>query len=72
MKKTITLSKTEYVKLKRQSDAYKFLAGQIFNFVVKDPIKEVVDDFRETNLYTEGFLEDLEKGLRRSSYSKKL
>ncbi len=72
MKKTITLSKTEYDKLKRQADIYEFLAGQIFSFAIKDPIEEVVSDFEETGLYSKKFIKDLESGLRRSSYSKKL
>ncbi|GEM_PF-5420905 len=33
-----------------------------------DFIKTVVGDFLATNLYTKGFLKDLESGLKKSSY----
>lgn len=66
----ITISKNEYAKLRRKADAYERLASRIFDVVVKDPIHEVVDDFRMTGLYTQAFLEDLESGLRKSSYGK--
>ncbi|OHA91499.1 MAG: hypothetical protein A2832_00615 [Candidatus Zambryskibacteria bacterium RIFCSPHIGHO2_01_FULL_44_22b] len=67
----ITISREEYVRLKRQSEAYKNLAGRFFETAVKDPITNVVKDFRRTGLYTREFLSDLEKGLRKSSYSSK-
>lgn len=67
----ITISKEEYKKLKKQSEAYKKLAGHLFETVIKDPIKDVVADFRGTGLYTNDFLSDLENGLRKSSYSAK-
>lgn len=68
---TITIPKTEYSKLKRQADAYKKLSGRFFEFMIKDPIEEIVNDFRKTNLYTKEFLTDLEDGLKKSSYSKR-
>ena len=68
---TITIPKTEYSKLKRQAEAYKKLSSRFFEFMVKDPIEEVINDFRKTNLYTKEFLIDLEGGLRKSSYGKK-
>ncbi len=68
MEKTITLSKTEYDKLKKQARAYKVLASQFFTSKIKDPIKDIVDDFKNTDIYTDEFLKDLEKGLRKSSY----
>ncbi|MBI5306306.1 hypothetical protein HZB04_01850 [Candidatus Wolfebacteria bacterium] len=68
---TITISKTEYSKLKRQSDAYKKLSSRLFEFIVKDPIEEIINDFQKTNLYTKEFLSDLEDGLKRSSYARK-
>ena len=37
---------------------------------MKDPIGEVVNDFRKTNLYAEEFLSDMEDGLRKSSCAK--
>ncbi|NCT00232.1 hypothetical protein CO116_00235 [Candidatus Falkowbacteria bacterium CG_4_9_14_3_um_filter_38_19] len=67
----VSLPKTEYEKLKRQATAYREVAEKFFELIVKDPIEEVVEDFRKTNLYTEDFLRDLESGLRQSSYAKK-
>lgn len=67
----VTIPKTEYERLKRQSTAYRQVAEKFFDLIVKDPIKEVVEDFKKTNIYTEDFLKDLESGLRESSYAKK-
>lgn len=44
---TVTISKTEYKRLKLQSRAYKELAGKFFKFAIKDPVKEVIDDFKK-------------------------
>lgn len=66
----VSLPETEYRKLKKQSQAYRRFAARFFELIIKDPIKEVVDDFQKTNLYTKEFLEDLESGLRKSSYAK--
>lgn len=68
----ITLPKTEYEKLKRQAEAYRRFAARFFELAIQDPIDEVVEDFRKTKLYTEEFLKDLESGLRKSSYAKKI
>ena len=68
--KTIMVSKEEYQKLKQQAKAYQKLTGQLFRSVLRDPVQEVVEDFRKTNLYEKGFLEDLGNGLRESSYMK--
>jgi len=67
----ITISKNEYAKLQRQAEGYRKLAGRVFEFMIKDSPKEVVEDFRKTNLYTEGFLKDLGEGLQQSFYGKK-
>lgn len=67
----VNISKEEYQKLKKQSEAYKKLASRFFETIVKDPIKDVIQDFRQSNLYTKDFLSDLENGLRKSSYSVK-
>lgn len=67
----IVISKTEYESLKRQAIAYRRFAEKLFESLVKDPIQEVVSDFRKTNLYAEGFLKDLESGLKKSSYLQK-
>lgn len=65
----VIISREEYKKLKNQSEAYKKIATRLFEVVIKDQIEEVVSDFRQTNLYTKGFLSDLDNGLRKSSYS---
>lgn len=70
MSKTITLSKTEYQRLKLQAKAYQKIMAKFFELAVKDPLWQVVEDFRKTNLYTEEFLKDLESGLKKSSYLK--
>lgn len=67
----VTLPKNEYQQLKRQAEAYRKFVAQLFESVVQDPISKVVKDFQKTNLYTEGFLKDLESGLHKSSYTKK-
>ena len=67
----ITISKQEYIKLRRQAESYRKLAGRVFELIVKDSPQEVVEDFRKTHLYTEAFLKDLEGGLHKSSYGKK-
>lgn len=68
---SITLSKTKYIQLQRQAQAYQKFIAKFFEFVIKDPVGEVMQDFQETNLYTNEFLKDLETGLRKSSYVKK-
>lgn len=67
----ITLSKQEYLRLKQQAQAYRIMAARMFELPLRDPIDEVVADFRATDLYTDEFLKDLEDGLRKSSYAKK-
>lgn len=67
----VVLPKTEYKKLKRQAEAYRKFAEKFFDLAIRDPVEEVVEDFRKTKLYSENFLKDLESGLRKSSYKKK-
>jgi len=64
----VTISKEEYTRLKKHSEAYKKLAISFFEAATKDTVDEVVEDFRRTGLYTEGFLSDMKKGLQQSSY----
>ena len=66
----VSIPKTEYVRLKRESAAYRSFAAKFFEEFTQDPIGEVVEDFRKTALYTKEFLADLESGLRKSSYLK--
>ena len=65
---TITLSKTEYQRLKAQAKAYQKIMSKFFELALRNSIKEVIEDFRRTNLYSEEFLKDLESGLKKSSY----
>lgn len=67
----ITVPKTEYKRLERESKAYRKFAERFFEFVLDDSKSDVVQDFRETDLYSEDFLKDLEKGLEKSTYGKK-
>ncbi len=67
---SITISREEYLQLKQQATAYKNITSRVFRSVLEDPIQEVVKDFRNTDLYADGFLADLESGLRQSSYAK--
>ena len=67
----IVIPTTEYKKLRRQATAYKKLVGRLFESIVRDPIQDVVSDFRKTNFYTDEFLHDLGEGLRRSSRNKR-
>ena len=69
-KDAITLPKKEYLRLKEDAQAYRDLAARVFELPLKDPVAEVVADFRATELYTDEFMADLEDGLRQSSYSK--
>jgi hypothetical protein len=45
------------------------LKGKKLDFKVfeKDEVKSILGDFEATDLYEDGFLKDLEKGLRKSS-----
>lgn len=67
----VKVPKMEYLRLKKQAEAYRIISARVFELPLCDPIHAVVDDFRETDLYTEEFLADLEDGLRKSSYTKK-
>ena len=68
---TVTLSKREYLRLKKQAEVFRTMTAKMFELPLKDPVDEVIVDFRATNLYSDGFLVDLEGGLRKSSYVKK-
>ena len=71
IKDAVTLSKQEYLSLKQQAQAYRALAAKVFELPLKDPVAEVVADFKTTGHYTKEFLTDLEDGLRKSSYARK-
>ncbi|MEK7098982.1 MAG: hypothetical protein AAB916_00505 [Patescibacteria group bacterium] len=67
---TIVIPKTEYRRLRREADAYKKMAGDLNALILHDSVSEAVDDFKKTGLYTDEFINDLETGLRRSSYAR--
>lgn len=67
----VSLPKDEYLRLKQEAGAYRFMATKIHELPLKDPVKDLMADFKSTNLYTDDFLADMEEGLRKSSYAKK-
>jgi hypothetical protein len=67
----VTISKEEYARLRRRARAYQKLSSRLFEAIVRDPVEEIVVDFRNTDLYSDGFLKDLEDGLRKSSLAKR-
>lgn len=65
----VTIPKTEFDKLERQAKAYRTVASAFFESVLREEsIDDVVADFRQTGLYEEEFLKDLEQGLMKSSF----
>ncbi|MBK5286528.1 MAG: hypothetical protein JJE25_14105 [Bacteroidia bacterium] len=69
MRDTMTISKAEYRKLQRQAKAYQKLMSQMFESALSGSVDAVVEDFRNTDLYSEAFLKDLKEGLQKSSYA---
>ena len=67
----VAIEKTEYKQLRRQASAYKKMAQNLHESLLRDSVGAVVANFRETRLYEEDFLSDLEQGLRQSSYARK-
>jgi len=65
---TITISKDEYHNLKRIAEAYKQIEGNIFSNLREDSIDNVINDFKQSDLYADEFLNDLRSGLEKSSY----
>lgn len=68
---TVTLPRQDYLRLKQEAAAYRTMAARVFELPLRDPVGEVVADFRVADLYTDEFITDLEDGLRKSSYAKK-
>ena len=64
----VTITKDEYARLERESAAYRKIAAKLFELPFVDSIDAVVKDFKDTDLYSDEFLKDLESGLRASSY----
>lgn len=67
---TVKIEKSEYKRLVSKARAYDKLAKSFFEDVVEDPVDAVVADFKKSDLYTGAFINDLESGLRKSSYAK--
>ncbi|MBU2578663.1 hypothetical protein KKA09_00905 [Patescibacteria group bacterium] len=71
---TITLLKKEYQELLEKAFRYQYLKKiieekqDIFSSPPNQNIKEIIEDFQRTKLYSSKFLKSLEKGLKRSSY----
>ena len=57
--------------MQNQANAYKKIVQNLNSFILRDSVREVVDDFRKTRLYTEAFLYDIKRGLIKSSYTSK-
>ncbi len=68
---TVTIPKSEYKKLVSKAKAYEKLAESFYETSIEEPVENIVSDFRNTNLYTNEFLNDLEDGLRKSSLGKR-
>lgn len=67
----VSLPKNEYLRLKQEACAYRFMATKMYELPLKDPVENIMADFKSTDLYTDDFLADMEEGLRKSSYAKK-
>lgn len=68
---TVKVPEKEYKRLERQARAFRLFATHVFESVLRDPVEDVVEDFRKTGKYTPEFLVDLEDGLRKSSFAKR-
>jgi hypothetical protein len=67
---TITIPKAEYELLKSQEQIYRLIASDFFKTIGDDNLKNLISEFKDTNLYTNDFLLDLENGLAKSTYFK--
>lgn len=71
---TVTIPKTEYQRLVERAFRYEYLANIVRkkeNIFAPPPtknIKEVIESFQATGMYSPAFLKSLERGLNRSSY----
>lgn len=71
---TVTISKKEYEDLVEKKLRYEYLhliiEGDIFSPPPTRDIKEIVNAFKRTGLYSQNFIDSLKKGLKRSIYFK--
>jgi hypothetical protein len=72
---TITIPKTEYQRLTEKAFRYEYLRQIMEEEIFASPpvrdVKKIVQEFKETNLYSQKFLNSLKRGLNHSSYFKK-
>jgi len=61
---TITIPKSEYLKLMHQAKAYQKIAENFASQIIEKPLVSVIENFRSTEKYKEEFLFDLEDGLK--------
>ncbi|PIR03114.1 MAG: hypothetical protein COV60_02030 [Candidatus Magasanikbacteria bacterium CG11_big_fil_rev_8_21_14_0_20_43_7] len=64
----VTISKKEYKSLQKQAEAFRLFATHFFETTLGSA-QDVAEDFRNTGLYSDEFLHDLEAGLKHSSYA---
>jgi hypothetical protein len=71
----ITLSKTEYERLRRKAERYELLRNAITeDFFEEPPIQnpdEIINEMEATGHYTKAFLKSFHRGLKESSLSSK-
>ena len=71
---TITIPKIEYQQLIGKAFRYDYLKQVMTEDIFASPpicdAKKALKEFKETNLYSQKFLNSLKKGLKRSSYFK--
>ena len=69
---TVVIPKKEYRELIEKKSRYEYLRqiieGDIFDPPPSGSIKEIVSAFGATKKYSKKFLENLKKGMKRSSY----
>ncbi len=71
---TVTISKKEYEELIEKKLRYEYIHQIIEEDIFSPPptkdIKEIINVFKKSGLYTQKFIDSLEKGLKRSAYFK--
>ncbi|MGB2762455.1 MAG: hypothetical protein WBC21_02840 [Minisyncoccales bacterium] len=69
---TITIPKKEYQQLLENALRYQYIRHLMEEDIFVSPpvrdIEKMVQKFKETNLYSQKFLNSLKRGLKRSSY----
>jgi len=72
---TVTIPKKEYQHLLDKALRYEYLRQILEEDIFASPptknTKEIIREFKKTNLYNQEFLASLEGGIKRSSYFRK-